>query len=237
MTNCHVEGGQSPAIRIDDGLHVTITDGYAVTSQNGLLVTGGTDIQVRGGLYGNNGEHGIRLSAGSHILIDGATVSGNSRASTDTYSGISVADGADVVRLINNDITNTVFNTTIHHHGIALEATTNDRQVVGNKIADQGSEAIFDAATGIRRIHDNIGWTTEASGTGTINSGATTAVITHGLSVTPTAKNISITMTENPSNDIGLIWVSAITSTQFTVNVRADPGASNLDFSWHAMVR
>jgi hypothetical protein len=112
--------------------------------------------------------------------------------------------------------------------------------VIGNNITGNDFSAINlqDSAafrTGSLR-RQNRGYLTEASGTGTINSGATSAVITHGLAVTPVAKDIVIGFGENPTNDPGNFWVSTLTSTQFTVNVRNDPGASNLDFTWQATV-
>jgi hypothetical protein len=70
------------------------------------------------------------------------------------------------------------------------------------------------------------------TGSATILSGATSAVVTHGCSHTPKAGEIVITPTENPTNDPGNIWVDTLTSTQFTVHCRNDPGASNLDFEW-----
>ena len=85
-------------------------------------------------------------------------------------------------------------------------------------------------------IRYNADEVTENSGTGSIASGGTTDVITHGLSVTPTAADIHITLTENPTNTPGAIFVTTITSTQFTVNCENDPGASNLDFSWSAHI-
>lgn len=86
------------------------------------------------------------------------------------------------------------------------------------------------------KISDNIGIVTENSGTGTIVSGSTAIAVTHGLTLTPTAEDIAVTLTENPTNDPGNMWISSITATQFTVNCRADPGASNLDFAWHARI-
>ena len=89
--------------------------------------------------------------------------------------------------------------------------------------------------TGIR-MRNNIGYVTENSGTGTIASGATTAVVTHGLGVTPTLDDLSIVFGEQGTADYGRWWISSITSTQFTLNVSVDPGASNLDFAWKAIV-
>lgn len=86
------------------------------------------------------------------------------------------------------------------------------------------------------RIRDNIGWITENSGTGSIASGTTADVIAHGLSVTPTVDDISITLAENPTNTPGAIWVDTIGAANFTVNCENDPGASNLDFGWRVAV-
>lgn len=72
------------------------------------------------------------------------------------------------------------------------------------------------------------------SGTGSILSGNTSIAITHGLDYIPTAAEITITPTKNPTNTPGLIWVDTTTATQFTVNCEADPGASNFDFAWAA---
>lgn len=72
----------------------------------------------------------------------------------------------------------------------------------------------------------------QGGGTATILSGNTSVVVTHGLDFVPTAAEITITLTENPTNSPGAIWVDTITATQFTVNCEADPGASNLDFAW-----
>jgi CRISPR-associated DxTHG motif protein len=84
-------------------------------------------------------------------------------------------------------------------------------------------------------VRGNVGWVTEASGTATIASGATSVVVTHGLNFTPTLADISITLGENPTNDPGNVWPGTFTATQFTVNCRNDPGASNLDLAWQAM--
>ena len=78
----------------------------------------------------------------------------------------------------------------------------------------------------------NTGYVTEASGTGSIASGNTSVVIAHGCSYTPTAKDITITLTEKPTNTPGVIWVDTIGAGTFKVNCENDPGASNLDFSW-----
>lgn len=82
------------------------------------------------------------------------------------------------------------------------------------------------------KAHFNTGYVTENSGTGSITSGTTSDVIAHGCAYTPAAADITITLTENPTNTPGAIWVDTIGAANFTVNCENDPGASNLDFSW-----
>jgi hypothetical protein len=87
------------------------------------------------------------------------------------------------------------------------------------------------AATTI--VRNNIGYVTENSGAATVANGATTVVVTHGLSVTPSLSNIAVTPTNNLGN-AAKFWISTVTATQFTINVNADPGATTATFVWLA---
>lgn len=62
--------------------------------------------------------------------------------------------------------------------------------------------------------------------TATILNGTTSIAVNHNLVRTPIASEIYLDHTSNPTNDPGIIWVSAISATQITVSCRADPGAS-----------
>lgn len=84
----------------------------------------------------------------------------------------------------------------------------------------------------IFKTHFTRGYVSENNGTDSIVSGTTAKIVTHGLSYTPSAAEIGITPTNNPTNTPGLISITNITSTQFTVNCENDPGASGLNFSW-----
>lgn len=101
----------------------------------------------------------------------------------------------------------------------ALTATAANRILVGS-------------ATNI--IARNVkGYVTQAHGTDSIASGTTSKTVSHTLNVTPTLGQFSFVFGENPTNDITKNpWIDTITSTQFNLNVAADPGASNLDFGW-----
>lgn len=81
----------------------------------------------------------------------------------------------------------------------------------------------------------NIGYVTENSGTATVANGATTVVVNHGLSVTPTADDITVTPTNSMGNATKF-YIGTFTSTQFTITVNADPGATTATFAWKAIV-
>ena len=72
----------------------------------------------------------------------------------------------------------------------------------------------------------------EGRGTSAIPNAATSVAVTHRLGRTPAVNEISLTMTNSPTNDPGYLYVSATSSTTFTVNCRADPGASTATFAW-----
>lgn len=82
----------------------------------------------------------------------------------------------------------------------------------------------------------NSGAKARANGNSRIQSGTTARVVTHGLNVVPTPEQISVTFSAAPTNEPGTVWIDTITSTQFTLHCRNDPGASNLDFSWVVQV-
>lgn len=91
--------------------------------------------------------------------------------------------------------------------------------------------AVVDSAGIGTVVRNNLGYTTEATGTAIVLNGATTAVVTHGLDVTPLLASIQVT----PTNNLGTatkFWVSNPTPTQFTITVDANPGASTATFSW-----
>jgi hypothetical protein len=93
--------------------------------------------------------------------------------------------------------------------------------------------SVFDQANGV--------WvctplTLFAAGVDTIVSATTSLAVTHSLGVAPVASDITITFGEQATNDYGRWWVDTFTTTQFTLNVSADPGASGLDFGWKVAV-
>lgn len=71
-----------------------------------------------------------------------------------------------------------------------------------------------------------------SSASATVTSGNTSVTVTHGAGYTPSAQDITVCPINNPTNDPGWWYVDTITSTQFTIRVRSDPGASGAIFAW-----
>lgn len=190
---------------------VSFIDCHVVNNGNtGLQIEDATDIEVIGGIYAGNTNYGIIVASSVvDFRIKGALIGAGGGITGNTVYGILLNGSNDGFIIEGNDLR-------------------------GNTSGAINPTSVVVDATKI--IRNNLGYVTEAAGTGSIASGTTSAVITHGLSVTPTLKNLSITLGNLSTTDPGQIYVNTFTSTQFTVHCRTNPGASNLDFSWQALV-
>lgn len=103
---------------------------------------------------------------------------------------------------------------------------------VYNEIDGYTAYAVYECASA--EVFGNIGWVTENTGTATVANGTTSIAVNHGLSETPT--RVIVTPAEDPTNPVTYWWVDTLGASQFTIHVDADPGASNLDFHWQAVV-
>lgn len=237
VQDCMVTNATSHGILLQSSpSRVTLTGNHVRDSAaSGLRLVLMSDSLVSGNVVHDSNSHGISLFTVTHSVISNNRCEGNSQDTDATYDNIDVGTNS----------TNNIFTGNMCRDGggakqpryaIGLSAGNNNNWICGNDFSDGGKTAIVsDAGTG-NTIRQNQGWVTEASGTGSVTSGGTADVITHGLSVTPTAADISIVFSEDPTNTVSYWWVDTITSTQFTVNVDANPGASNLDFGWRAVV-
>lgn len=180
-------------------------------------------------------KQGLRFSGTcAQVIVSGNIIHDNSQESVGSTPGVSVFDAMTDFVFSGN-----VLSGANHSYGLRIQNAASDRFVVtGNLCTGNATGGILNAAgvSSSKVVRGNPGYVTETSGTGTINSGATSATITHGLAVTPAAKDITVNFTESPTADPGNFWISAVGATTFVLNVRNDPGASNLDFTWQAAV-
>ena len=198
--------------------------------------------------WGSNGDHGFFFDGARNMVLTGTQGHGSAKSGVTLNSCQEIVLSGGVFQANNEDagaaiadvmiqnslyciVTGITSNTNVAGKSLIETAGTDGSIIYGNNLF-QGATIIGAAS----RVFRNTAFVTEASGTGTIADSTTVATITHGLSRTPAAKDIWVTFTENPSTDPGNIWIDTITSTQFNVNCRTNPGASHLDFSWGARV-
>jgi hypothetical protein len=150
---------------------------------------------------------------------------GGSSASNSTY-GVDVFPGTNEVKIIGSSVyANAIA-------GVRLGANALNTLIDGNSFSTNGTPITIGVGA-TPMVRSNVGFETDTSGSATVVSGATTVVVNHGLAVTPEAGDITVTLTNNPTNDFGQAWVSDMGATQFTINVAANPGASGAIFAWH----
>lgn len=193
--------------------------------------TGGMNIV--GNFFRNIEKNAIYVRGAYHTIMGNyfqeIAVSGTGNDS----HGIVLADGAQFVKSIANNIYNTHSNM---GYGIALlDTSSGANSIHANTITGAVTGRIRLGTALLNIVRDNIGYLTEASGTASVANGATAGTVTHGLSATPTVKDISLT----PINNMGSaskLWVASAGATTFVVNVNTDPGATTTQYAWKAEI-
>lgn len=183
-----------------------------------------------------NGRHGISVyrSSRSHVHHNQSVNNGQ------------ITAGSYGFRIWDDNTTAQEYLTIDHNHAIDDQGSpTQDdgfrfQNLAANNYCDHnvaaGNVANWTGVPASNTMRNNVGYVTKAKGDGSILNGATTATITHGLARTPTRKDVTITLGEDPANSPGAIWVDTLGASTFRVNCENDPGASGLDFSWRGEV-
>lgn len=176
-----------------------------------------------------SGQSGIILNTCTHCTI------ANSDFKSNTWNGITLY-ASDYNTVVNNQCWDN--QKAGGYYNIQETDASSDYNIIKDNIVsiDGGTGATPTVATvgAHTRVANNIGYVTENSGTATVANASTSIVVNHGLAATPT--DIQISPAENPTNAVTYWWVDTLTASNFTINVNADPGASNLDFYWRAVV-
>lgn len=252
---CNVADFGAITINAPDGW---VTDCQGVSLKSGIyLASGAQGCIIRGNMTFTCGWHGIYNYSGYYNQILG------NRCTTNTQSGIALFNTVSNVcnsnACFNNDQAVSgndggirIWGTSTDNElignrcydkqgiktqafGISMAVNSDDNTIIANTVRGNKTVGIVDAGAG-NTIRNNPSYVTENSGTGTITNPATAEVIAHGLDVTPTVDDITITLAENPTNAITALWVDTIGAANFTVNCEPAPGASDLDFGWRVVV-
>jgi len=197
--------------------------------------TTGTNVSIIGNKINTYEKHGIHVSDIKQIEIIGNTIRNVGGLTDNSYRGIFLFSNGDVnsVGIVSNNlITSSLANKPYACIELDTSAATTNITCRNNYLSDFSGVAVECdlTATGII-VKNNTGFKTENSGTGTVASGQTTIAVNHGLAITPSINNIHVT----PTNSMGSAtkyFVSTVTSTQFTINVNTDPGATTATFVW-----
>ena len=187
-----------------------------------------------------NGEHGILIWGGitgiTTVWVENCEVFNNGQAGTG-YNGIhAFGAGADLraEAIIKNNLCYDNQQTQTQEYGIYLSSGCFNCRVEGNDVRNNKVGGIYDY-TGANVIKQNIGYTTENSGTATFSGDGTTTQfsIEHGLVSTPSKIQVTA-MSEDASGDF---YVTA-DATYIYVNYKTAPpsGTDNIKLSWSAEV-
>ena len=174
----------------------------------GVSGTSGSHISVVGGTITNSGTFGITATMGSEVMTRAATITGS---------------GTDDLRVLNGG-------------KIYTQDTVTSTSGASTKKPD-----IADCSIGALNKLTVSGYilgagTFQAKGQATILDTTTSIAVTHGLDATPLLQDIHIVGGENPTADVGTIWVDNIGATTFQVNVEVDPSTNNFTFGWSAQI-
>jgi parallel beta helix pectate lyase-like protein len=197
--------------------------------------TVGTNISIIGNKINTYEKHGIHVSDVKQLEIIDNTIRNVGGLTDNSYRGIFLFSNGDVnsVGIVSNNlITSSLANKPYACIELDSSAATTNITCRNNYLSDFSGVAIECdlTATGII-VKNNTGFKTENSGTGTVANGTTSIAVNHGLAITPSINNIVVT----PTNSMGSAtkyYISTVTSTQFTINVDVNPGATTATFSW-----
>jgi len=195
----------------------------------------GTNISIIGNKINTYEKHGIHVSDVKQIEIVSNTIRNVGGLTDNSYRGIFLFSNGDVnsVGIVSNNlITSSLANKPYACIELDSSAATTNITCRNNYLSDFSGVAVECDLTAIGIVvKNNTGFKTENSGTGTVASGQTIIAVNHGLAITPSINNILVT----PTNSMGSatkFYVSTVTSTQFTINVNTDPGATTATFVW-----
>ncbi|SFQ45684.1 Right handed beta helix region [Geopseudomonas sagittaria] len=220
-TDINLTAAQSVAIVGNQINGDTVTTNYG----HGIAVTG-SYVTISGNAISNKGGHGIFATTATSSIC-GNTVVDSDFFNSLAFSGIKVKGAGNITS--GNVSRTSSGGATRQLYGIEYGEAT-DSIACGNYVQGNKTAGIL-PGTG-NKIYGNSGYATENKGTASIAPGSTSVVVTHGLSFTPTAADISIVATN--STNAAKWWISNITATQFTINVNVDPSTGTQFFGWNA---
>jgi hypothetical protein len=216
LSNVISASSSSYGIRVDGRPYARIIGNEIINAMEGIYLDWQSNYtEIIGNIIINTAQNGIDIYHTDYVVIKGNAII-NPSTSSMSYNGIYINEEGNQI-IVDNLIQGSNMK-----YSIAENLANNDiimDNIVSAPIKATGANTI------VRR---NVGYATVASGQVSIAAGSTSVTVSHGLVCTPT--KVLVTPLAQPS---GSIWVSNITSTQFTVNISSAP-SSNLPIAWYA---
>lgn len=194
------------------------------------LVTNCHRNNISGNSFYLNGKNGLRLDASSVCNITGNSFINNGQTTDATYSDVLMRNTSIANIVLSNSFTNDLANKT--KYGIEEEAGADTLNMIfWNWLSGSNTTAGILKNGSTSKLKGNSNHISENSGTAVVANGTTSIAVNHGLAITPSINNIMVTPTNSMGN-AAKYYISTVTSTQFTINVNADPGATTATFVW-----
>ena len=233
------------AIKMQDNGHTISGNQIRNWAGDGIFITNSQNTTISDNVTGASGKdnsNGIEIQAGSHNTVISGNIIYDMGTASVKGNGITLSSGSTLNNILISG--NRMYDSggNVMDAGVLLYAVPSSStiQIVNNFVQADSSFPRIKAAGGAAfsstvKVLRNRGFVTENQGSATIVSGQTQITVNHGLYLTPTSNNITITPTNNLGN-ASKFWIDNVTSTSFRINVNSDPGATGAAFVWTVQV-
>ena len=188
----------------------------------------------------NCGAHGANVSANAQrTLFSGCKALGNGQTTgTGVSHGFYFAPNTNSFQLLGCEAGNYLF-IGVQGYGIYVDTGTSNIYTISDcNLVGNYTNSLFDGGTGVtKKIANNSGYLTSYQGSATLASGSSSVVVSHFLASTPSQSDIFLQPTVNLAvAGLSNVWVSAVTSTTFTISSNA-PATANAYISFSARIK
>jgi len=174
-------------------------------------------------VYNNTGNQ-IQINACNNSMFSNIVVDANLTGTIGIQVIGTPGSESQRVRIINSIVIDA--NVGVNMFDVSSEDTYIDCDFINcaTEVTDAGLRSRFSPFC--------LNYVVKNSGTATIAAAATAIVQAHGCSYTPVNGDIAVVLTNQPTNDIGDVWVDTIGAANFTINCRNVPGMATAIFAW-----
>jgi hypothetical protein len=195
--------------------YLNIVEGNAIQGVGTGIYSAADHAVIRGNRIYNASRQAIWVYY--HV---GALIEGNSIYQAQTSGGLGIIEIEGQYNVVKGNFVNSSTGTYA-----VLEGDGDYNTITDNSLLAPAAVKWVGAHT---QVGNSPAFYKRSAGQASIPSGSTSVAVSHGLSCTP-SKVLATPLAQPP----GSIWISEISSTQFTINISSAP-SSNLPVAWYA---